>query len=209
MKTPGPACFYPNRMGRIVFLALEEILGLTGTRTVLNQANLPEYIDRFPPNNQDLEFPFEHLSRIQTALEDAFGSRGGRGLALRAGRACFKYGLREFGPELGLTDLAFRLQPLPAKLKNGCEALAGLFNRFSDPPVRLAIDREHITWKIQCCPVCRERRTDEASCHLIVGLIQEALYWVSGGKFFLVEETECIAHGDSACTIVIDLEPMS
>jgi len=40
-------------------------------------------------------------------------------------------------------------------------------------------------------------------------LIQEALYWVSGGKYFQVEEKTCIACGDSACTIVIDQTPMS
>jgi predicted hydrocarbon binding protein len=209
MKIPAATYFYPNRMGRIIFLALEEILGRTGINAVLNQAGLPEYIDHLPPYNEDPEFPFEHLSRIQAALEDAFGPRGGRGLALRAGRACFKYGLREFGPELGLTDLAFRLQPLPVKVKNGCEALAALFNRFTDQPVHLEIDKEHIHWQIERCPVCWGRHTDEASCHLIVGLIQEALYWVSGGKIFQVVETGCIARGDSACTIVIDLEPMS
>ena len=209
MKKPGPTYFYPNRMGRIIFLALEEILGRSGINAVLNQAGLPEYIDRFPLYNQDWEFPFEHISRIQTALEDAFGPRGGRGLALRAGRACFKYGLREFGPELGLTDLAFRLQPLPLKVKNGCEALASLFNRFTDQPVCLEMDKEHIHWQVERCPLCWGRRTDEASCHLIVGLLQEALYWVSGGKYFQVEETRCIARGDSTCTIVIDMEPVS
>ena len=33
-------------------------------------------------------------------------------------------------------------------------------------------------------------------CHLAVGLLQEALYWVSGGKVFNVEEKTCIAAGD-------------
>jgi predicted hydrocarbon binding protein len=209
MKKPPVTHFYPNRMGRIIFLALEEILGRSGVNAVLNQAGLPQYIDRFPLYNEDLEFPFEYISRIQVALEDTFGPRGGRGVALRAGRACFKYGLREFGPELGLTDLAFRLQPLPVKVNNGCEALAALFNRFTDRPVRLEVDKLHIRWRIERCPLCLGRHTDAASCHLLVGLIQEALYWVSGGKFFQVEETGCIACGDSACTIVIDLEPMS
>jgi hypothetical protein len=39
--------------------------------------------------------------------------------------------------------------------------------------------------------------------------LQEALYWVSGGKVFNVEETACIAHGGAACTVVIDKIPLS
>jgi predicted hydrocarbon binding protein len=38
----------------------------------------------------------------------------------------------------------------------------------------------------------------------VVGLLQEALYWVSGGKFYYVEEEDCIAMGDAACVIIID-----
>lgn len=46
------------------------------------------------------------------------------------------------------------------------------------------------------------------SCHLAVGILQEALYWISSGKYFNVEETTCIAQGDSACTIEISKTPL-
>jgi len=51
--------------------------------------------------------------------------------------------------------------------------------------------------------------TLRSGCHLAVGLLQEALYWVSGGKFFNIEETQCIACGDATCTIMIDQNPMT
>jgi predicted hydrocarbon binding protein len=41
-----------------------------------------------------------------------------------------------------------------------------------------------------------------------VGLLQEALYWVSGGKVFNVAEKTCVAAGDQACTIVVDESPI-
>jgi predicted hydrocarbon binding protein len=201
--------FYPNRMGRIVLLAMEEILGHIEVNAVLNLAHLPNYIDQYPANNQELKFPFEHISRLQIALESAYGARAGRGLSLRVGRACLKYGLREFGPELGLTDLAFRLLPLPKRLKVGSEALAGLFNQFTDQRVNLEVDEKQLTWHIERCPLCWERQADGPCCDMAVGLLQEASYWVSGGKTFLVEEKNCIACGDSTCTIVIDRTPMS
>ncbi|MDP2975856.1 MAG: 4-vinyl reductase [Anaerolineales bacterium] len=191
-----------------MLLALEEIIGRHGVNALLNLASLTGYINNYPPHNQDLRVPFEDISRIQSVLEEAYGPRGGRGLALRTGRASFSYGLREFGPELGLTDLAFRLLPLPIKLKVGSQALAGLFNQFTDQRVRLEIDEKNIFWHIERCPLCWQRQTADPACHLAVGLLQETLYWVSGGKFFSVEETQCIARGDETCTIVIDQNPL-
>ncbi len=208
MSETETSFFYPNRMGRIMLLALEEIIGRHGVNALLNLASLTGYINNYPPHNQDLRVPFEDISRIQSVLEEAYGPRGGRGLALRTGRASFSYGLREFGPELGLTDLAFRLLPLPIKLKVGSQALAGLFNQFTDQRVRLEIDEKNIFWHIERCPLCWQRQTADPACHLAVGLLQETLYWVSGGKFFSVEETQCIARGDETCTIIIDQNPL-
>jgi predicted hydrocarbon binding protein len=200
---------YPNRMGRIVLLAMEEILGQVEVNVILNLADLPQYIDQYTVHNQELRFPFEYISRLQYTLERVYGPRAGRGLSLRVGRACLKYGLHEFGAELGITDLVFRLLPLPTRLKIGSEALAGLFNQFTDQSVRLEVDEKHIYWHIELCPLCWERHADGPCCTLAVGLLQEALFWVSGGKFFQVEEKECIACGDRTCTIVIGQTPMS
>jgi len=200
--------YYPNRMGRVILLAMEETLGHGGVNAVLNLVNLPEYINNHPPYNQDPCFPFNHISQLQVGLEGAYGPRAGRGLAMQVGRTCLKYGLREFGPELGLTDLAFRLLPLQTKIKNGSESLAALFNNFTDQRVRLERDKKFIYWHIERCPLCWERQAEVPCCHLAVGLLQEALFWVSGGKYCKVEEKKCIACGDSACTIVIDRTPM-
>ena len=45
--TSKPTYFYPNRMGRILLLAMEEILGHSGVNAVLNLANLPDYINNY------------------------------------------------------------------------------------------------------------------------------------------------------------------
>jgi hypothetical protein len=137
-----------------------------------------------------------------------YGPRGGRGLALRAGRACFKYSLKEFGPVLGISDLAFRLLPLNMKLRVGAGVFAETFNKFSDQAVGLSEEEDRFIWTITRCPMCWGRRADSPCCHLAVGILQEALYWVSGGKNFEVSETACVACGDEACTIVIDKKPL-
>jgi hypothetical protein len=200
--------YYPNKMGRIVLQATEEILGRNGINSVLNLAELMPLINNYPPNNLDLGFSFSKLGSLQSGLEYIYGSRGGRGLALRSGRACFKYGLREFGPMLGITDITFRLLPLSTKLRVGAGIFADTFNKYTDQRVRLEEEGARFLWHIDRCPVCWGRHSDEPVCHLAVGILEEALYWVSGGKHFKVEEVLCIAKGDPTCTIVIDKQPI-
>lgn len=195
--------YYPNQLARIIFTGMEEVVGRIGVNAVLNQANLSHMIDNYPPSNLDRQFNFADLSSIQNAFEEIYGPRGGRGLSLRVGRACFKHGLREFGPIMGFTDLAFRLLPLEEKLREGASIFAEIFNRYSDQRVVVEDDAENFYWKIERCPVCWGRKSDAPVCHLAVGLLQEALYWVSGGKFYDVEETRCVAMGDPVCCIVI------
>ncbi len=200
--------FYPNNMGWIILQAMEEVIGHMGVNAVLNLANLNHRINHYPPNNLDKEFSFLELSKIQEALEGLYGPRGGRGLALRTGRACFKYGLREYGPLLGATNIAFRLLPSDPKLRLGADIFAQAFNKYSDQRVRVEEQADRYLWHIDRCPICWKRQTDGPVCHLAVGILQESLYWASGGKVYNVEETACIARGDPACTIEIDKKPL-
>lgn len=200
--------FYPNNMGWIILQAMEEVIGHMGVNAVLNLANLNHRINNYPPNNLDKGFSFLELSKIQEALEGLYGPRGGRGLALRTGRACFKYGLREYGPLVGATDIAFRLLPSDPKLRVGADIFAEAFNKYSDQRVRVEEQADRYLWHIDRCPICWKRQTDGPVCHLAVGILQESLYWASGGKVYNVEETACIAKGDPACTIEIDKKPL-
>jgi len=195
--------YYPNKIGRIILLATEEVMGRNGVNAVLNLARLRHLVNNYPANNFDRQFSFEEVGGIQQALEEMYGPRGARGLALRAGRACFKYGIREFGPVMGIGDLAFRLLPVGMKMKVGIEVFAEVFNKFSDQVVKLGEDEENFIWNIERCPVCWARRTSEPCCYLAVGVLQEAAYWVSGGKNYAIEETTCIGKGDPVCTILV------
>jgi predicted hydrocarbon binding protein len=200
--------YYPNKMGRIVLTAMENIMGRHGVNAILNLAHLQNLVDNYPPNNLDLGFTFNEFSTIQQTIEEMYGVRGGRGLALRAGRETWKFALKEFMPVLGITDLAFRTLPLGIKIKIGLEVFAQTFNRFSDQRVRLGEDERGYLWIIEQCPICWERTSEAPCCHLAIGLLEQSLDWVSRGRRFLVQEVECVATGDETCTIIISKKPI-
>ncbi|HUI88443.1 MAG TPA: 4-vinyl reductase [Anaerolineales bacterium] len=201
--------FYPERMVRIILLAMEEVIGRDGLHSVLDHSSLASYAEEPLAAASEKTLPFRTVTRLQESLEQVYGLPGGRGTAVRIGRACFQYGLREYGSMLGITEIAFRLLPLSTKLHAGARLFADLFNRQTDQRVRIEDKDNQLLWHIERCPLCWERRTAEPVCQLAVGLLQEALFWLSGGKIFSVEEVACIARGDPACTIVIDRTPLA
>lgn len=200
---------YPQKMGRIILLGVEEVIGKAGLDAVLRLGTLEEAVRTSQTSSNDRTFSFETVSQIHQSLEIAYGPKGGRGLALRAGRECFKYGLKEYGSLLGLTEMAFRLLPLPAKLRVGANSFAGLFNHQTDQVVRIEETDSTIYWHIERCPLCWERTSEDPVCHLAMGLLQEGLYWLSGGRIFNVEETACRARGDERCTFAIEKTPLT
>lgn len=183
-------------------------MGRNGVNALLKLASLSHLIENYPSDNSEPSFPFTTLGDINEMLEQVYGPHGGRGLALRVGRACFNHGVRQYGMQLGLTETAFRLLPLPMKVSAGAKALAGLFNNYTDQRVRVEEEGGNLLWCIDRCPLCWERTAPDPVCHLAVGVLQEALHWLSGGRVFNVEEQACIASGDASCTIVIDQSPI-
>jgi predicted hydrocarbon binding protein len=206
---PESTYFYPNKFGLITLDALEEVMGRNGLNAILNLANLSQLIDNPPPDNLKKEFNFAHYSMINQALEEMYGPRGGRGLALRAGRAVFSDALRDFGALAGAGDLAFKVLPLSAKLRIGLPAMAKIFTQMSDQKSTVEETEHEFIYTIHRCPVCWGRSGEEKPvCFIAVGLLQESLKWVSGGNEFRVNESKCIATGDDVCEFVIQKKPV-
>jgi len=197
----------PVLMERILPLAMEEILGQRGVEAVYQSCNSNLDDDNQSPRAGNQK-PVFHIGALQSTLETLYGPRAGRGLALRIGCACFKYLLHELGPEYGLNALAFRLLPLSSRLVKGSEALAELFNELTAHPVRMEQNDRYIYWNIDRGSLSAGEK-EGSVCMLAVGLIQEALYWVSAGRIFQVEEKSGLVCDEHMCTIVIDRIPVS
>ena len=201
--------YYPNKFGLIIIKSLEDVMGKNGLNAILNLAGMPYYSERYPADNLDKGFDFAELSAIGTALEDMYGPRGGRGLALRAGRATFSDALKNFGALAGVADLAFVVLPLHAKLRIGLPAFAKIFVQLTDQVTTVEEKDNEFIWTIHKCPCCWGRHgTDKPVCYIATGLLQESLKWVSGGSDFRVNESKCVASGEEVCEFVIQKEPI-
>ena len=202
--------YYPNKFGLIILKSLEDVMGKNGLNAILNLANISHYADSYPPDNLEKGFDFSELSAIGLALEDMYGPRGGRGLALRAGRATFSDSLKNFGALAGVADLAFVVLPLEAKLRIGLSAFSKMFVQLTDQVTSVEEKDGEFIWTIRKCPCCWGRHHEEKPvCYISTGLLLESLKWVSGGNEFRVNESKCLAVGDEVCEFVIPKAPIS
>lgn len=208
-KKEEPSYFFANKMGRIVFLALEEVAGRESMRTILSAARMKDRFDDYPPNDFATDFSFGALARIHQAMDKLYGPTTGRQLSRRVGRVCFRTGAEELRPVLGIADVLFRILPLRTRVRIGFDVLAHMSDRFSDQVVRLEEDQEYFRWVNERCGVCWGRETDVPCCDLYVGLLEEGLRWFSGGTAFFIEESSCIAAGQDTCTILVGKQPLT
>lgn len=174
-------------------------MGQNGLNTLLKLAGLSQYVDMPPPDNLDKEFDFAAISAMNEALEEVYGTRGGRGMALAIGRAAFTRGIKGFGVMKAMADPAFRALPLEQRIEFGLKALASVFTNFTDQVSSVALDGDSFLFKIEVSPFAWGRASDKPVCHAMVGIIQESLRWSSNGYEFYVRETACRATGSDEC----------
>src|SRR5262245_57501846 len=90
-KTLSGLC-YPNSYGRHFFVAIQEVMGTKGLNALLHRADLLQYINKLPPDNQSRGFDIAHMTALAIGFFLIFGRLGGSGLAKRTGRAFFQRG---------------------------------------------------------------------------------------------------------------------
>lgn len=179
-------------------------MGYNSLNSVLNLAGLDDYIDNPPPDDLEQVFDFAEISALFIGLEAQYGTRGGRGMALRIGRASFAQGIKRFGVMRGIADPAFQSLPLDHRVELGLKALASVFTNFSDQSSTVEVTDNALLFHVETCPMSWGRTADKPVCHAMVGIIQENLRWASNGYEFLVREVACRATGSDECVFQIN-----
>jgi len=193
-------------IGKIMLDGVRDIIGQPGVKAISNLIMAP-LSSGFTQANRE-KISFGEISIIQSFLEAIYGRQGGQGIAQRAGRASSSMIFRKFGQRMGLNNLDFRLLPTQTRIKVGLEALAATVSDLSCEPFLATEDGEAWIWRVQVCPVCWQRQSEVPACYFVVGLLQEFVSTLSGGKIHNVMETDCLAAGADSCTFRIDKQAM-
>ena len=197
----------PNANLRILFEAIEEVMGENGAKAVLKSGGLGRFVDNYPPDNTELEATFTDYGAAQQAVEDFYGPRGARAMLVRIGRATFQRTLKERPAILGLAGLAFKALPLGARMRLVLDNITNAANKDVNLQAHLRDEPDAYYYVNEECP-CRWRpKHDKPACFVTVGVLQQAIAWATG-KNFKVEEVACISNGASACVYRIPKQPI-
>lgn len=200
--------YYPNRIARWFLLAMEDVMGKNGLAAVLSLAGLESALRDFPPDTLSRQFDFAYMAALNQALEELYGPRGGRGMALRIGRATVSQGMKTFGALAGMADPAFQTLPHEKRVQVGLDALAAVFSRFSDQESLVQHQDKTYLFIVENSPMAWGRNAEKPVCHALVGIIQEVLSYATGGYEFHVQEISCRAVGGEDCVFRVNKIPI-
>ncbi len=200
--------YYPNRIARAFFGAMDDVMGQNGLATLLGLAGLDAHQGSPPPATLAREFDFAAIAAINVALEEMYGVRGGRGIALRIGQATFAQGIKTFGVMRAMRDPVYRALPLPKRARYGIDALALLLSNFTDQQSHIRAEENAWLFVSDVSPFAWGRMSNKPVCHMMTGMLIETLRWASNGYEFYVRETACTATGHDACVFRINQTPI-
>jgi predicted hydrocarbon binding protein len=193
---------FPNRTVRNFLHALEDVTGKNGVSAVLNLAGLSSWVDHFPADDMEQGVDFAEVSAIQAALEEVYGARAGRAFSRRSAAAMTQawghVAPLEGQPPGGAT---------PQTMLQALTSLAEAVSRSSDAACSAHETPEGLFFTVTRCPVCWGRSSQEHICSMIGGILEETLRSPFPGQGMVVEETQCIARGDSACQFSLNKAP--
>lgn len=205
---PKSGLYYPNNLARITLLALDDVIGTNGVNALLSMANEREYIGNYPPDNMESQFDFADFSTLIGTLDEMYGARGSRVLALRAGIATFDVALKNIGEAVDVNDEGFIALPIVEKIRVGLSLVGITFSQSTKNNPAIHEEDDKFIYSVTYCPVCWGRKTEEPSCHLIAGLLKGSLKWVTKGSEFNVTQTAAHSCGSSTCDFVIPKTPL-
>lgn len=196
-----------NATLRFLFMAIVEVMGENGLKSVLRMGKLERYIDNFPPNNTEMGVKHSDYGAAQQAIEDFYGPRGARAMLVRIGRALFRYTLEDQPTVLGLAGLALKALPMGARVKLILQKIITAANDNLNMSAHLEETDDAYVFVAKDSPSRWRPARTKPGCYVTTGLYQETLRWATG-KNFKIEEFTCLSVGDDACRFHIYKKPV-
>ncbi|GAC1643610.1 MAG: 4-vinyl reductase [Herpetosiphon sp.] len=195
---------YPNKIGRILLLSLEEMVGRISFAALLERSGNKELAGNYPPNDLKREFPLADVADVLETMTGLYGARGTQGIERRAGQFAFQLVQKEFWTTGSIssakaTGAEGKLQPL-------LEGMAQLLDIPGEQSTRIEDDGQTTRVVAANCPVCLGRSLTAPACFLVQGMLEEAVQQV-GDQRYLVHEVSCRGMGADACIWSIERRP--
>lgn len=195
----------PHQFARIALDLLSELLGEHGARALLRRADLASWIDQPPQPSLTDMIAGVSLSKLMGALEDLYGTRGGRALGRRIGSALIDRCLKDVGALAGMQEEEFQRLPLRTRARLGVGALRRVLAQLGTMPADVSLDGEHLRFSVTDCPYCVGRTLESAGCSPLVGMVEAAMRLAVPELPWLPEETACRSVRGSVCEISMSL----
>jgi predicted hydrocarbon binding protein len=190
-----------NKAFRVVLLAVEEVIGENGLKSVLNFSGLAHYINNLPPNDTEKDGArISDNTKLAAAIEEVFGKDGARAILFHVGRMNAKWGLEENPDVAQAAKSAMAAMSEYDRAKTILTYAANAVSTQLDTETWVEEDGDCILVKDKAASYCFNRESDAPVCHPISGFWSGLVEWAVGNKGWRAEETECMAMGNPYCT---------
>jgi hypothetical protein len=198
-----------NEASQLFYSGLKEIVG-TKELARMAAAGLKGAVEGdFSENETAVNSLGSHdLGQVQSAMEKKFGTKELQGLLVRSGRASCKFFVKQYGPGMQVTSMEYRLLPSKKRLTKGLKAAAGLCSELFKKEISVVDENDHWIWQENDTLSASRSHTFGHECFFTIGLLQEYLAWLSGGKAFSVKLAEQVGQTGSACCLTISKQPI-
>lgn len=200
---------YSNDVGRLFLSGLNEIIGKEDLQGMLGSGPQPgsKEISDFKKTDVKNQSTID-LGKIQEVLAKKLSSTELRGLLLRCGRASCKFFVKQYGPEMQVTSIEYRLLPSKKRLMRGLKAAAGLWGDLFERNVSVTDEGDQWLWQENRSQHGVQNERPVGDSYFTMGLLQEYLSWLSGGKTFCVKLKEGTSSRTDGCSLHITKQPI-
>lgn len=197
----------PSLLMNILINQVEDTMGRRSLLTLLRRAELTHYADHIPPLDETPSITVAEYSSFLALVYDIFGAGGARPIFLRGGRLGAAEIRRQRPAQFALAGTALKILPAARRMQFILTRLVDQGQDLYGTPHILHDEGDAFVIEMPGCPYCSEiaRRSiarnkpiSKPVCHIPLAVIDEMVEWITGQKH-LVEETECIATGATAC----------
>lgn len=193
--------FISNMTFRVVLLGIQDIIGANGLKTILNHANLKDYLDNLPPNDHEKgQCRASEVAAVDRDVADIFGANGGAAILFQVGKMQAKWGLEENPDTVTAARSLLAGKSEFETAKTALELAAGVVAAETQSKAWVEADGNDILYHIDENTHSFGITGANPVCHVTSGFVTGIVQWATGKTDWIGKEERCMAQGAEYCT---------